>query len=302
MVCPNPSIDAYAWFADFKVGEVNRMTRIDSFPGGKGTHVALALTVLGNEVSLMGAWAGNQGEWIKKECAAYGVQTLGPIIEGNNRKCYTFRSGNEIVQNTELLEPGPNWDDVASISFEQTYIEALQRTEWVCVSGSFPLNASDYAYSSLVSLAVENDKKIVIDCSGKQLEGCINLPFFGLHLNEHEARALTGEATLESILNKVHPDVQLIALTKGKEGLLLYYQGRKLHAKLVIDNVISTVGSGDCLTAGIMFALSEGMEIEDIARYGVACGAANCMYEPLGMLLKKDVEALLPKTIITTVS
>lgn len=95
------------------------MTRIDSFPGGKGTHVALALTVLGNEVSLMGAWAGNQGEWIKKECAAYGVQTLGPIIEGNNRKCYTFRSGNEIVQNTELLEPGPNWDDVASISFEQ---------------------------------------------------------------------------------------------------------------------------------------------------------------------------------------
>lgn len=44
------------------------------------------------------------------------------------------------------------------------------------------------------------------------------------------------------------------------------------------------------------------MEIEDIARYGVACGAANCMYEPLGMLLKKDVEALLPKTIITTVS
>lgn len=37
---------------------------------------------------------------------------------------------------------------------------------------------------------------------------------------------------------------------------------------LLIDNVISTVGSGDCLTAGIMFALSEGMEIEDIARYG----------------------------------
>lgn len=77
VVCPNPSIDAYAWFADFKVGEVNRMTRIDSFPGGKGTHVALALTVLGNEVSLMGAWAGNQGEWIKRNVQLMGFKRLG---------------------------------------------------------------------------------------------------------------------------------------------------------------------------------------------------------------------------------
>ncbi|SDD81994.1 tagatose 6-phosphate kinase [Pricia antarctica] len=45
-VCPNPSIDTYAWLTVFKKGQANRISGMMEFPGGKGIHVAMALKEL----------------------------------------------------------------------------------------------------------------------------------------------------------------------------------------------------------------------------------------------------------------
>lgn len=46
VVCPNPSIDTYAWIDGFANGVPNRIKREDRYPGGKGLHVAMALAEL----------------------------------------------------------------------------------------------------------------------------------------------------------------------------------------------------------------------------------------------------------------
>lgn len=94
----------------------------------------------------------------------------------------------------------------------------------------------------------------------------------------------------------------MLALTQGKKGLYLASPMGKTHALKPLDHVISTVGSGDCLTAGLIYAVLKSREPQEIARYGAAFGAANCVTEDLGMLQKQYVEEFLPQTILKPIS
>lgn len=301
-LCPNPSIDTYAWMTDFQKGGVNRISRLQEFPGGKGTHVALALAELGAKSELMGAWAGNTGQWIREACKEKGVDSSGSVLLGNNRKCFTFRSENSTFDNSELLEPGPEMTDADWRGFVDSFGSRLPKTDLLCMSGSWPKNAPVNAYQQLLDITAAQNKRVILDCSGEQLEEAMKTGCFGLHLNESEAVRFCGSARLEDLVNKLDGKVELVALTKGADGLELYYKGDVVHAKVTISEVISTVGSGDCLTAGIAYAVSKNLSIEEIASYGVACGAANCLTSDLGMLRKEDVENLLPQVEIQRMS
>jgi len=76
-VCPNPSIDTYAWLDNFESGGVNRIKKLEEYPGGKGVHVALAIAELGGRSKLLANWAGNNGDWIKKECINRNIEISG---------------------------------------------------------------------------------------------------------------------------------------------------------------------------------------------------------------------------------
>ena len=298
-VCPNPSIDTYAWMSDFEKGGVNRIARLQEFPGGKATHVALALAELGAKTELMGLWAGGAGQWIQEASREKGIFCSGPKIPGNNRKCFTFRSDNPLFANTELLEPGPELSIEDWNVFVNDFQARLEEAEIVCMSGSWPKNAPGDAYRQLLDLAAEQNKKVILDCSGAQLEEAMKTGCFGLHVNQSEAEKFCGSSDIKDLVDKLEGKVELVALTKGAEGLELYYNDKLIHAKVEISSVVSTVGSGDCLTAGIAFAVSQPEFTEqEIAAYGVACGAANCLIEDLGMLRKTDVQELLQKVKI----
>ena len=299
-VCPNPSIDTYAWLEHFEQGKVNRIKRIKEFPGGKGTHVALAVAELGGNSTLMANWSGNSGTWIKNACEEKGVKTLGVDVIGSNRKCYTFRSENISFANTELLEPGPSLNDKNWIDFITIYRNKLAGASLVCLSGSWPKGSPANAYYQLIKTAQEKNVKVILDFSGQQLREALKTEIFGLHLNEDEAKNLCGSSNLNALLEKLNGKVELVALTKGKKGLELFYKGKIISANIELNNIKSTVGSGDCLTAGIALAVEKELSINDIASYGVACGAANCLTEDLGMLQKEDVEQLLKKVKLNT--
>lgn len=295
-VCPNPSIDTYAWLQIFKNGESNRITKIKEFPGGKGTHVAMALKELNAPVSLLGNWAGTNGEWIRKSPRLEGVEILGTQLKGNNRKCYTFRSSLEKkFNNSELLEPGPKMTPADWELFLVQFKSALKNCSLVCLSGSWPTGAPEDAYFQLLQLCEHAGKRAILDCSGIQLKNALKGTFFGLHINEHEAETNFGTESHFEINKQLKGRVSLLAITKGKDGLFLYMDDNYVHANVVLKEVKSTVGSGDCLTAGIAYSLLNRLPMEQIAAYGVACGAANCMNDDLGILRLEDVQELLPR-------
>ncbi len=298
-VCPNPSIDVYAWLETFEVGHANRITNMKEFPGGKGVHVAMAIKELGGATSLFANWAGSNGEWIKKAPQLTDIKSTGIELKGNNRKCYTFRSDDKSLNNTELLEPGPKLTTNDWERFLEQFVISMKNCNLVCMSGSWPIGAPENAYFQLLKICEKEDKKAILDCSGVQLRNALKTKFFGLHINEHEANSAFGTKNSLEIRNYLKDTISLLAITKGKEGLFLYSGADAIHANVKIDVVKSTVGSGDCLTAGIAFATEKGLSLIETAKYGVACGAANCMNEDLGILKLKDVANLLPNVRLT---
>ncbi len=298
-VCPNPSIDTYAWLQQLDFGGVNRIAKLTEFPGGKGTHVAFALKQLGVDTSLFGNWAGNNGEWIKNASKKAGIRPIGISLKGNNRKCYTFRSNDKTFDNTELIEPGPEMSEKDWTQFLEKFNSEVKKHGLICMSGSWPKGAPKDAYLQLLKICAKHNVRAILDCSGIQLKNALKIPFYGLHINEHEAMETFGLANSTEAFAYLENKVSLIALTKGKEGLHLRSKKNLLQANVTIDQVISTVGSGDCLTAGIAYGIANGLNLENTAKYGVACGAANCLNEDLGMLKASDVRKLFRKVKVT---
>ncbi len=299
-VCPNPAVDTYAWIPHLNPGEVNRIHRTAAYAGGKAIHVALALNELGAACKVLGFWAGSSGNWLQNQLQNKGIRTSGINLTGETRTCYTFRSADQKTNNTELLTPGPQLKSEDWSAFLDLYSKEIQEVEYINISGSLPKGAPEDGYLQLAELASKYHKKLIADCSGIQLKNLLKTSFFGLHLNQLEASELVKSENPNIIFSSLAEKVSLLALTKGKEGLYLHKDKAVLHANVSLNEIKSTVGSGDCLTAGIIYALTKNASAAEIARYGVACGAANCLNEDLGMLRKKDVMELLAQVSLKT--
>jgi 6-phosphofructokinase 2 len=64
----------------------------------------------------------------------------------------------------------------------------------------------------------------------------------------------------------------------------------------------STVGAGDSMVAGMVYALHDGSELPQAVQYGVACGTAATLNPGTELCRKEDVVSLLPKVEIIDLS
>lgn len=289
-LCPNPSVDKILQLDQFHPGQVNRCVKEQSFPGGKGVHVAMALKELGNDSKIIGFWGGPTGEWIKKECDILGISSLGPVLLQWTRTCITVLANSE-ASNTEILENGPEIGTDALNEFFEITKSEITGAKAICVSGSWPVNVPENVYETLKSLCEIYNKELWVDASGKRLEQALQVKPFGIHINKKEAAGFYGNGfTPVEYTQKLLNNCDVAALTDGANGLFLGYKDRIAHGKYSVGNIRSTVGAGDCLTAGLIHAWYQKESFENVCKIATACGAANCVRPELGMLYKKDVE------------
>lgn len=298
-VCPNPSVDKYVWLDNFEEKESNRILKEKNYPGGKGIHVAMALRELGESVCLLGFWGGPTGMWIKQQCLKQGIDCHGPETDEWTRTCITFKMEGK-YSDTELLGTGPQISDATLNQFVSTFRKLIPEVACIIMSGSWPHHAPENAYAQLIEIANLAGKKSFLDASGTQLKNALSKHPFTIHINKKEGLALDMGNTPSDIAFALSQYCQFAAVTAGAEGLFYAGNIERFHARCDIKKVYSAVGSGDCLTAGLAFGYLKGMNTKDTAAMGVACGAANCLREDLGMLYRSDVEALFPKAVIKT--
>jgi len=297
-VCPNPSVDTFLYFDKFVKGGVNRLSGEKHFPGGKGVHVATAIAELGRDVSLLGFWGGTNGKWMEERIGSMGVKCYGPKIANENRSCYTFKT-NDVYNDTEILGAGPVISGAELNLFYKNFEELLKTAEIAVFSGSWPGGVPDYSYLPMIESVAKADKKAIIDTSERYLKPVLDTGIFGIHLNYNESEIITGKKNAPEQNAFLSEKFKMTAVTHGKKGLHLSMGNEIVYANVTLNNVYSAVGSGDCLTAGLAVGLETKSDAEEIAKLGVACGAANCLREDLGMFYKKDVDLLLDKVKIT---
>lgn len=289
-LCPNPSVDKILQLGQFSLGSVNKCLNGKAFPGGKGVHVGLALRELGSDSKIIGFWAGPTGEWIQKECEKAGVPCSGPVVPGWTRTCITLLT-KDTANNTEILETGPDATPESLHLFFDSIRAETNSVDAICVSGSWPEHSPDNVYETLQSICRLKKTDLWTDASGNRLKQALHAKPYGIHINKKEAAVIFGEdLTPLEYTDKLLDFCQVAALTDGASGLFLGYDNKIIHGICRVENIISTVGCGDCLTAGLLHAWYHNKNIDDAAATATACGAANCVRPDLGMLYKEDAE------------
>ena len=109
-----------------------------------------------------------------------------------------------------------------------------------------------------------------------------------LKLNETELpvlesmMGLTGSAEAQLAMLADRYGLEVIALTRGAAGSLLYQQGRISECQSRPVQVKDTVGAGDSFTAALVMGLLQGMDLDvvhraasEVARYVCSCEGAT---------------------------
>ena len=291
-LCPNPSIDKYIWIKNVQAGRVNRVMKEKSYAGGKGIHVAMGVRELGEEVTVLGFWDEINGKWIKNQCSNLGIECMGPEVKDWNRICLTFQSEDKFNE-TEILGRGPDIKEEEFLSFFDTFKRLLNESDFVIMSGSWPKTFNNADYSTFLDLAKEKNKTTFVDRSGELLRKAVDYYPDTIHVSLREGKELYREIdSIEQIAESLSGNCRQTVVTNGEKGFYMHVDNQRLHASVQVKNIISAVGSGDSLLAGLVYARVHSYSVEDTARIAAACGAANCLREDLGMFYKKDVERL----------
>jgi tagatose 6-phosphate kinase len=300
VICANPAIDTYIHFDVFSPGRSNRVAKEFKYPGGKGVHVALALRELEEKVILLAFWGDGNGKWIRKKCKEVGIKCIGPKIKEQNRICYSFKT-NDSFNETEIFGRGPEINSRTCDKFISEFTDILPKIEIISVSGSLPPGCPPDFYQNLLRIATEAGKPMFIDFIGEPFKLAVNEHCEGIHLNYNEFREFYSAKDPEEAARILSTKSKYAAITNGKDGLFLACEGTLIHAYLHLDKIHSSVGSGDNLLAGLVAAHRRRYSLPEMARLGVACGAAKCVNDEMGLIHINDVIEFLPHVNIKTI-
>jgi ribokinase len=91
--------------------------------------------------------------------------------------------------------------------------------------------------------------------------------------NESEAKAMTGEKTIEAAARKLARWVRVPIVKLGPGGSLAVRDGKIVRVKSIRVRAVDATGSGDAFDGGFLHGYLAGWALEDCLRAGNICGA-----------------------------
>lgn len=274
----NPAIDQTLSVPGFAAGRVNRVAESRSHAGGKGVNVACVLADLGVEAVATGFLGAENAGPFETAFARKGIADRFVRIAG------CTRVGIKVVdprtrQTTDINFPGlmPREEEVGELFGRIAALAGPGR--WFVLSGSVPAGLRDGVYAGLIDAIHGKGGRVVLDTSGRPLREALAARPEVMKPNVDELGELVGgaldtpaavRAAGESLLDQ---GVHRVVVSMGGDGAVFVDRGRALLARPPRVEVRSTVGAGDAMVGGIVYATVQGLSLEDLARTATACGA-----------------------------
>ncbi|HKV10763.1 MAG TPA: 1-phosphofructokinase [Thermoanaerobaculia bacterium] len=274
----NPAIDQTLSIPGFAAGQVNRVAASRSDAGGKGVNVACVLADLGLPVAATGFLGADNATLFESLFERKGITDRFLRIPGSTRLGLKIVD-DETHQTTDINFPGlaPTAEAVRELLDE---IASLATPGgWFVLSGSVPAGAPDNLYATLIDSIHEKGGRAVLDTSGGALREALASAPEVMKPNVDELSELVGRpldtpaevcAAARSLLDR---GIQRVVVSMGGEGALFVDREKDLRARPPQVPVVSTVGAGDAMVAGIVYATIRELPLEDVARTATASGA-----------------------------
>ncbi|AIF47538.1 1-phosphofructokinase family hexose kinase [Dyella japonica] len=295
----NTAIDRLVTLDVLQPGAVQRASTVQSYPGGKGVHVAQTIAALGEPVQLVGLVDAPHRNVVTRRMSERGVLFHGVEMGEGLRQCLALRERDGRM--TEVLDPGPMLTTATRDQLLRTLERALDSSEALVLSGSLPRGFESDTYAKIVRHAASLGMACLVDASGETLRQVVDARPCVIKPNRDEAGQLVGypvdtPAQAETLLRELYArGVVRPLVTLGEQGAFGFDGESVWHASLALERSMNAVGSGDCFLAGMAVAYQRGLAFDESLRLAVACGAANAMGEETGFVERSLVQSLLPK-------
>ena len=295
----NTAIDRLIRLDTLRPGEVSRALDEQAYPGGKGLHVAQTIAALGERVQLVGLVDPAHRNMIGRLMCERGVLFHGIEVTDNLRTCIALQDANGQI--TEILGQGPLLDGAQQEALLRAFRRGVDDSELIVLSGSLPRGFPSTTYAELAAHVRDAGKRCLIDAGGELLQHAARTRPFLVKPNRDEIAELLGRsigdlaAAVDAVRELRAGGIAMPVVTMGALGAVAADASGVWHASIELEQVRNTVGSGDCLLAGMTVGMARNMNLEGILRLGVACGSANAQGQETGFVERRAVETLLAK-------
>ena len=292
----NPALDKSTHFRGLIPEQKIRCDEPRFDAGGGGINVSKAISRLGGTSLAVFTSGGPTGkileELLNKESIAYKaieVQTWTResfvAVDDNTNSQYRFGfTGGEISkeESDRILETVTNLNP-----------------KFLVASGSLNEGLSVNFYQKIAEIAKKSNSKLIVDTSGEALKKVLETGVYLIKPNVGELAKLIGVERLE--MEEVNEAAKQIIVKGGAEIVVVSLgpQGAVLVTKdnyefVPAPNVAkkSTVGAGDSMVGGMVWALSQNKSLKEVIRWGVACGSAATMNEGTQLFKGADAQRL----------
>jgi 1-phosphofructokinase family hexose kinase len=302
----NPAVDRELLVPAIEFDSVLRASESRVDTGGKGFNVSRMLVSLGAASVALGFAGGRSGELLRDGLHALGIETDFVWVEGETRTNVSIvsQSQNRYVK---ANEPGPLISPACQEQMRAKVRSLAQAGDWWVLAGSLPPGVPDSMYAEMIAMIQARGARTILDTSGGALEyGCQAGPYL-VKPNAYEAgmlaRLQTGSradliAAANAIL-QMGPDHVVISL--GKDGAMLVQDGQAWVAGSPPVVERNPIGAGDSMIGGLVWGLSQGLELKESLRWSIACGAATASLSGTAVGSRELVEKLAAQVTIQPV-
>lgn len=280
-------------FERFTLGEVNRAHTVTRCASGKVLNVAVALAALGAEATTLALVGGPPAESIEAEFAAAGLRRHWVRTAGATRVCTTILEADG--RSSELVENAGAATVVELAQFAAAYADAAAGAEIAIITGSLPAGAPSTYYRDLVR---SGPARLILDIRGPELLHALELRPLVVKPNRHELSLTVGrplaedDALVAAIAEIRRRGAEWVVVTDGAAPVWIAGPGGVWRAAPPKLTSVNPIGAGDCLAAGMAWALGQGIGLPEAVRHGVAAAAASVTHVLPGRFAAERIPTL----------
>jgi len=292
----NPSLDKSTKFTGLVAEQKIRcgVPRYDA--GGGGINVSKAIAKLGGISTCVFTSGGSTGEMLEELLKKQNMESI--VIKTKNWTRENFIAFENISKSQYRFGfPGNEFSTNEKQQILQS-IESVQ-TSYLVLSGSLNEGLETDFYQKIAAIANQSDTKVIVDTSGEALQKVLETGVYLIKPNIGELAKLIGvdhlelkevEKAAKKLIEKGSAEIVVVSL--GSEGAILISKEETHLVKAPKVEKKSTVGAGDSMVGGMVWAISQNKNLKEVIRWGVACGTAATMNEGTQLFKFEDAQRL----------
>ncbi|MGD0233920.1 MAG: 1-phosphofructokinase family hexose kinase [Syntrophorhabdales bacterium] len=300
----NPSLDRIIDIDELIYDDVNQILEEKRQVSGKAIDVARVIGGLGGHSCLLGLVGGYNGFEVEGRLINEGIVCDLGKLSGETRTNIIIHQTRKKLQ-TLFSASEPQVTPAELAAFYNKLCE-IPRDSYVVISGSVPPGISENFYAQIITSLAGKNVRIILDADGEALRRGVKAKPFLIKPNIHEFGRLVEKNVrdVDEIIEKVDPYlafVRYIVVSMGARGVVAVSQTERYQVVPPKVNVKSSIGAGDALIGGLVYALSEGSSFADALTLGVACGTASTLNAAGVFCSGDDVENIRKEVLVKNI-